>query len=82
MFADRRRIGVRFVPESADDLKIRRLVIDGRPWMFESHDCVNGLAHGRGLAVSIDGDGVAPEARCVLGKLVEGRVRPLRLADS
>jgi hypothetical protein len=59
-----------------------RLVIDGRPWMFESRDCVNGLAHGRGLAASVDGDGVAPQARCVLGKLVEGRVRPLRLADS
>ena len=55
-----------------------RLVIDGRPWMFESSECINGLAHGQGLAASLDGDGVVPDGRFVLGRMVEGKVRPLR----
>ncbi len=55
--------------------------IDAREWMFQGEDCINGLAHGRGPAVSLDGELYVPEARFVLGHLVEGDVRQLG-ADS
>jgi hypothetical protein len=55
-----------------------RLVLNGRNWMFESDECINGLAHGRGLAASLDGEAVVPDGRFVLGRLVEGDVHLLR----
>jgi len=58
-----------------------RLDLQGRPWMFESSECINGLAHGRGLAASLDGEAVVPEGRFVIGRLVEGEIRPLRLGN-
>ena len=45
---------------------------DGRTWMFRSENCINGLAHGVGLMVSLDGDLVIPNGRSVLGKVVQG----------
>lgn len=59
-----------------------RLVIDGRPWMFESPECINGLAHGRGLAASLDGTGVVLDGRFALGHMLEGTVQPLRPGDA
>ena len=44
----------------------------GRHWMFESKQCINGLAHGEGLAVSLDGRLLIPEAKLILGQLVRG----------
>ena len=38
------------------------LTIDGQPWMFESTECINGLAHGRGLAVRLDGEQIVARA--------------------
>ena len=43
-----------------------------RAWMFVSEDCINGLAHGEGVAVSLDGDLIIPSGRFVLGNLVSG----------
>ena len=40
--------------------------------MFHSDECLNGLAHGEGLAVSEDGGLIIPRARIVLGKIVRG----------
>ena len=59
-----------------------RLRLFGKPWMFRDDACINGLAHGRGLAVSLDGELIVAEGRFVLGHLVEGNARRLRLADS
>jgi hypothetical protein len=62
-------------------LKLERTLINnatcslsymGRQWMFESRQCVNGLAHGEGLAVSLDGRLLIPEAKLILGRLVGG----------
>lgn len=59
-----------------------RLRIYGKPWMFRDDACINGLAHGRGLAVSLDGELIVAEGRFVLGHLVAGKAQRLRLADS
>ena len=45
---------------------------EGQAWMFHSDECLNGLAHGEGLAVSEDGGLIIPRARIVLGKIVRG----------
>ena len=54
-----------------------RLEIDGVPWMFEADTCVNGLAHGTGLAASIDGKEIIVDGRYVLGHRIEGEITPL-----
>ncbi len=59
-------------------VKSCRISIDGRDWMFQANTCINGLAHGRGPAASLDGTLYIPAAHIVLGHLVEGEVRPLR----
>ncbi len=45
--------------------------------MFVSSECINGLAHGIGMAVTLDGDHIVPNGRFVLGRLVEGEVLTL-----
>ena len=40
--------------------------------MFESAECVNGLAHGNGLAASVDGREIVRDGRYVLGRLIDG----------
>jgi hypothetical protein len=54
-----------------------RLEMDGQPWMFQSGDCINGLAHGRGLAASLDGSRIVVDGRFVLGRMIEGEIEPL-----
>ncbi len=51
-----------------------RLALDGHAWMFESGECVNGRAHGRGVAVRLDGEAFIADGRFVLGALVQGEV--------
>ncbi len=53
------------------------LEIDGTAWMFESDDCVNGMAHGHGLAARLDGMEIIVDARVVLGRLIDGQVESL-----
>lgn len=59
-----------------------QLQADGKPWMFESNSCINGLAHGDGNAVRLDGLAYVLDGRFVLGTLVRGEVRSLALDDS
>ena len=65
----------------AEDARCRLEILD-RPWMFGGDSCINGLAHGRGLAVSLDGDYIVLNGHFVLGRLVQGQPEPLKLADS
>ena len=58
-----------------------QLQADGQPWMFESDLCVNGLAHGDGHAVRLDGMAYILDGRFVLGTLVRGEVQSLALDD-
>ncbi|MFW6093103.1 MAG: hypothetical protein ACODAC_03950, partial [Pseudomonadota bacterium] len=58
------------------------LVIEDEPWMFEADSCINGLAHGTGLAASLDGERIVVEGRFVLGHLVSGEIQELRPRDT
>ena len=46
----------------------------GRFWMFGSDDCINGLATGKGNAVSLSGTSFIVGGRFILGRLIEGEV--------
>ena len=65
----------------AEETRCRLRILDRR-WMFDGDACINGLAHGRGLAVSLDGDYIVTDGHFVLGRLVGGSPEPLKLADS
>ena len=58
-----------------------QLQADGHGWMFESNLCINGLAHGDGHAVRLDGLAYVLDGRFVLGTLVRGEVQSLALDD-
>ena len=53
------------------------LVLEGEPWMFASADCINGLAHGAGIAVRLDGEAYVDNGRFVLGNMVAGEMHRL-----
>ena len=55
------------------------LVIDSAPWMFDGDQCINGLAHGRGTAVRLDGSAYIEDGRFVLGQLVSGELISITL---
>ena len=57
------------------------LEADGASWMFLGEACIDGLAHGRGLAARLDGMALRAEARAVLGRLVGGETRRLMASD-
>ena len=70
-------------PVGATDVKaVERceLVIDGAPWMFHGDQCINGLAHGRGTAVRLDGSAYIEDGRFVLGQFVSGELTSIALA--
>ncbi len=53
----------------------------GRQWMFDSTQCINGLAHGTGLAVSLDGRLLIPKGKFILGQMVSGSVLEIPEVD-
>jgi hypothetical protein len=57
------------------------LTIDEQAWMFESEHCINGLAHGSGLAVSLDGERIIVDGQFVLGEMVSGSMQQLVLQE-
>ena len=46
-------------------------------WMVQADDCINGLAHGNGIAATLEGDKLVANGRWVLGVLVDGSVQNL-----
>ena len=58
------------------------LTINGEPWMFNDDTCINGLAHGQGLAVALDGTAYVLDGRFILGRIVRGEIRSLELGDA
>ena len=54
-----------------------RLEMDGYVWMFESNECINGLAHGTGTAVRLDGLAYVNNGRFVAGHMVAGVISSL-----
>ena len=57
------------------------LVLEGEPWMFASGDCINGRAHGAGMAVRLDGQAYVDNGRFVLGNMVAGEMHWLIVQD-
>ena len=57
------------------------LVLEEEAWMFASADCINGLAHGAGIAVRLDGQAYVDGGRFVLGNMVAGEMRWLISPD-
>jgi hypothetical protein len=51
--------------------------MEQRQWMFTSDQCINGLAHGQGLAASLDGEQLVVDGTFVLGRMVDGEVKRL-----
>ena len=53
------------------------LFVDEVEWMFRGNRCIDGLAHGAGVAAALDGTRVSGDANTVLGRLLQGNVRVL-----
>ena len=58
-----------------------QMVLQEKNWMFHSDSCVNGRAHGRGIAVSLDGQQVIRDAYLILGNLIAGEYINLQIAE-
>ena len=58
------------------------LNLDGKPWMFNDDTCINGLAHGEGLAVALDGSAYVVDGRFILGNLVRGVIQTVEIGES
>ena len=58
------------------------LNLEGKPWMFNDGTCINGLAHGEGLAVALDGSAYVLNGRFILGSMVRGEIRSVELEES
>ena len=58
------------------------LTIADTSWMFDGDECINGVAHGRGTAVRLDGLAYILDGRFVIGKLVSGEPLSLALDDA
>lgn len=53
------------------------LLVDGTEWMFRGNRCIDGLAHGAGIAAALDGTRVSEDSSAVLGRLTQGDIRVL-----
>ena len=58
-----------------------QMVLQEKNWMFHSDNCVNGRAHGRGTAVSLDGQQVIRDAYLILGNLIAGEYINLQITQ-
>lgn len=58
-----------------------QMQLQDKRWMFHSDSCINGRAHGRGTAVSLDGQQVIRDAYLILGNLIAGEYIDLQIAD-
>ena len=56
-----------------------RLTVDGEKWMYLGDECIDGLAHGDGRAVALDGSAYISYGKFVLGNHVAGISVSLRL---
>lgn len=73
--------GKLIVDELIQKVEYCTLVVEERPWMFVGDECVDGLAHGTGRAVALDGSAYVNHGTFVLGNLVKGVVLPMTLPE-
>lgn len=57
------------------------LTLDAKPWMFNDTTCINGHAHGEGLAVALDGTAYVLNGRFILGNMVRGEIQSVELEE-
>ena len=69
------------VDEEIREVENCALTVEDSPWMFVGDDCVDGLAHGTGRAVALDGSAYVNLGTFVLGSLVKGVVLPMTLPE-
>lgn len=75
------RDGQLIVDEEIKAVENCSLIVEGSPWMFFGDECVDGLAHGTGRAVALDGSAYVNLGTFVLGSLVTGVVLPMTLPE-
>ena len=59
-----------------------QLTINDEEWMFSSDQCIDGLAHGEGPAISLDGSAYISHGKFVLGHVSSGVVVSLENPES
>ena len=69
------------VDEEIREVENCTLTVEDHPWMFVGDECVDGLAHGTGRAVALDGSAYVNLGIFVLGSLVKGVVLPMTLPE-
>jgi len=69
------------VDEEIKEIENCSLTVEDSPWMFVGDECVDGLAHGTGRAVALDGSAYVNLGTFVLGNLVKGVVLPMTLPE-
>ena len=73
--------GQLIVDEEIEAVENCALTVRESPWMFVGDECVDGLAHGTGRAVALDGSAYVNFGTFVLGTLVKGVVLPMTLPE-
>lgn len=73
--------GELIVDEEIREVENCSLTVEESPWMFVGDECVDGLAHGTGRAVALDGSAYVNLGTFVLGSLVTGVVLPMTLPE-
>lgn len=53
------------------------LYVEGTEWMFLGNRCIDGLAHGAGIAAALDGSRLSNDTHAVLGRFSQGSLRIL-----
>lgn len=73
--------GQLIIDEEIEEVENCTLTVEEKPWMFVGDECVDGLAHGTGRAVALDGSAYVNFGTFVLGNLVKGVVLPMTLPE-
>ncbi|MXZ55355.1 MAG: hypothetical protein F4227_02175 [Gammaproteobacteria bacterium] len=73
--------GQLIIDEEIKEVENCTLTVEESPWMFDGDECVDGLAHGTGRAVALDGSAYVNFGTFVLGNLVKGVVLPMTLPE-
>ena len=75
------RMGQLIIDEEIREVENCSLTVEDSLWMFVGDECVDGLAHGSGRAVALDGSAYVNLGTFVLGSLVTGVVLPMTLPE-
>lgn len=77
MMLQRRESGILLEQMPVADNPRCRIAQVASGWMVQADGCIDGLAHGEGMAVSLAGDQMIADGKWVLGVLVQGKIESL-----